>query len=53
MVGMSSLLARDGSKTDVSANDMILGMILIIGSQVPPPPSPTHLRVIEATAFVL
>ena len=35
LVGMSSLLARNGSaKTDVSANAMILGMALIVASQV-------------------
>lgn len=33
LVGMSSLLSRNGSKTDVSAKDMILGMALIVASQ--------------------
>lgn len=34
LVGVSSLLSREGGTHDVSANQMILGMALIVMSQV-------------------
>ena len=37
LVGMSSLLSREGGTQDVSANQMILGMSLIVASQVTVP----------------
>ena len=36
LVGMSSLLSREGGTQDVSAKQMFLGMALIVMSQVSP-----------------